>query len=100
MGKKVTLKVKVTNTGNIDVKSPKICPESASFSRTVCKKIAKIAVGKSKVVVVKPRVKKNARGKKLRLQISYVAPTPIFGISRYPITPSIPFTVVISSVSR
>lgn len=70
-GKPVTLKLRAINNGNVNVESAKVCVDSRSFVRRACFKVSKLAPGKGRNATVKPRVKKNAKGKRLRFSFGY-----------------------------
>lgn len=70
-GKAYKVRVRVANTGTMGAKPVKVCVKGKALKRGgACKTVKVIASGKAKVVTVKTQVKKNAKGKKLKLKVT------------------------------
>ena len=80
-GKLVTLRLRASNIGNLKVNSAKVCVSSRSFARRACFKVSNLAPGKGRTVTLKPRVRKNAKGKRLKFSFSYSGKADGYGIT-------------------
>jgi len=67
-GKKLKLKVKVSNPGTADAKKLKVCVTGKAIRKS-CKTVASLASGKSKIVTLKPKVKRKAKKGKSKLTV-------------------------------
>lgn len=66
-GKRVKLRLKVKNSGNLELRAVRLCVTSRKVAGKRCARIGKIGIGKAKVAVIRVKVKRNVRGRKLRL---------------------------------
>ena len=65
------MKVRVENVGTLASKRVKVCVRSPKLVRRgACRSISKLPAGSARTVAVKVRIKRNARGRKLRLKVN------------------------------
>jgi len=69
-GKPVTLKLKLSNTGNSASSAVKVCVRGSKLVKKACKTVKSVGAGKSTVVTLKPKVKKSAGGNQIKIKIS------------------------------
>jgi len=68
-GRKISFRLKVINKGNFDLRAGKLCVKAPALATKPCVKFKGLRIGKSRVVTLKTRVKRNAKGKRITLTL-------------------------------
>lgn len=69
-GKKLKIKLRISNTGTADAAPVKICVSGSRLPAKVCKNFARIFAGKAATVVLSPKVKKGKKSGKVKLKVT------------------------------
>ncbi len=71
-GRTLNLKLRIRNTGNVPVVTAKICAISRKFSpRRSCGRVNSVGIGRFRVLTLRPKVSRSARGRKLAFSVSF-----------------------------
>jgi hypothetical protein len=69
-GKRLKVRVRVANRGNLAAKATRVCVKGPALKRSgACRSAGNVAAGGARIVVVKVRVKASVKGRKITLRI-------------------------------